>query len=1083
MRRGIGAVAAALYGLALWATGAEAIDLWERRVQVHGYYDFQLRALADDLSYADDFDVSQMAHVLNLEVEAALAPNGFGPFDLVSAFARIEARYDCVWTRGCGLFPSINAYGDGAKRYPKRLHNGRRFGYVGGVWAGDTRRWRADPIETFGFSYKDRPEEGRVPSGIQHTEAFWTIFTSPGGDQVLGTADDPSPFYFDRYFQPGRCRFAVKRTQSYTDGVGVFNLGPMDPDCDVEPIAAFIDKPNPFRARDRNPLTGGGGGGALPFRPAPEIAFDSDSPEWIPRGLWIPNPELARLLEDGDLEEPALNFSQDELAWNRGASQGAEKELKELYVDVEMLDSRLWLRIGKQTIVWGKTELFRNQDQWNPQDLALSSLPGLEESRTALWALRAVYSFYNVGPLEDVSLELAVNFDDFEPADLGRCGEPYTVFLVCAGSFGFLAHGFEAKGLAGVRTPPSPWNSWHGLETGLRLEWRWRRFSFSLSDFYGYDDLPYLEKIYTFERNVDPATGRPRRENSRGVCRTGREDACLRAGRDALLHHAANQTLYAKNCASTFGIAALDPSACGLTIFNSQVDTDPTQAAAPRLMIAFANMWAGSLSNFGLSGGGAEVFAGLAAFTPQTTAALARFPWTQTVLGAGPSAGDRTPLVPLSVDLNDGGPSTLPPQFAGDFGVIIWQGSGLQPVLTDEQEALLGCGPFFQTQCDIDGIDLMNAEASAIMQSFVGFDGSSGEDWATTDRSRAQPGTVGFDGGPVCTRYEGGRLHVLPGCRGRGDDGYSVFVDGSTGGALHPFTGQPFRTEMSIFSWNFMMVLVGNSIPKDPNKIRIDEFDPDQAFRSGGCSFAKPQLCHAFSNFWLSVSSKRPTVRAGGNGRFGRRDFQWHDGTPVVTRFQKRNVLGFSMDFAEDVSKSNWALEFTWVDDVLQTDNDEQNGLSEVDTFNLSISADRPTFINFLNANRTLLFNAQVFVRYVSGYRKGFPSNGPWSTLVTLTATTGYFQDRLNPSLTLVYDVGSDSGAVLGQVQYRYSSNFSATMGFALFAGRTQRKDMAINPIASRNRTGRGAGKDFVDNGLSAIRDRDELFVRVRYSF
>ena len=84
------------------------------------------------------------------------------------------------------------------------------------------------------------------------------------------------------------------------------------------------------------------------------------------------------------------------------------------------------MRLGKQTIVWGKTELFRNTDQFNPQDFALASIPDLEESRIALWAARGTWSFYNFGKIEDVRLELAVNFDDFEPADLGRCGEPFT---------------------------------------------------------------------------------------------------------------------------------------------------------------------------------------------------------------------------------------------------------------------------------------------------------------------------------------------------------------------------------------------------------------------------------------------------------------------------------------------------------------------------------------------------------------------------------------------------------------------------------------------------------------------------------
>ena len=94
-------------------------------------------------------------------------------------------------------------------------------------------------------------------------------------------------------------------------------------------------------------------------------------------------------------------FRESERAWNRGASQQDTKELKEAYVDIEVLDSRLWMRFGLQNIVWGKTELFRTTDQFNPTDLALASLPSLEEARIALWSARFVYSLYDVGAFED----------------------------------------------------------------------------------------------------------------------------------------------------------------------------------------------------------------------------------------------------------------------------------------------------------------------------------------------------------------------------------------------------------------------------------------------------------------------------------------------------------------------------------------------------------------------------------------------------------------------------------------------------------------------------------------------------------
>src|SRR5690606_19227614 len=112
-------------------------------------------------------------------------------------------------------------------------------------------------------------------------------------------------------------------------------------------------------------------------------------------------------------------------------SQGWEKELKELYVDMEFFDSQLWVRLGRQQIVWGKTELFRTTDQFNPVDLALASLPSLEESRVATWAARAVWSFYDIGPAEDVRLEIAANIDRFRPNDVGRCGEPFTAIVAC----------------------------------------------------------------------------------------------------------------------------------------------------------------------------------------------------------------------------------------------------------------------------------------------------------------------------------------------------------------------------------------------------------------------------------------------------------------------------------------------------------------------------------------------------------------------------------------------------------------------------------------------------------------------------
>jgi hypothetical protein len=1115
---GVAATVLVVVGLAGRST---AIEFFEGNLEIHGFYEAQFRTIARDYSTSDGFDLTQWYNILNIETEADFAPNGFGPFDVFQGFLRLEVRYDCVWTRACGIFSSANAFGDRAKRLPKRLNDGRRAGYrpSGALFTGHVRRFAGIPREFLAFAYGvgplAMPNGPYEPSLLYDIGGLDTLFGSRGVDERFGTWDDPAPFYFSKQLER-ECRFAFRKRRGSMDGVGVQIMGPWDPKCKIRPIGALSNKPDPLNPDDFNPiLLGSGdpfGSGALPLRPAPELNWEEPSQKGEAQGVYFPNYRLAQQLRDGKFDAFDQNFRQEELAWNRGASQQDEKELKEAYFDIEMFDSRLWLRLGKQTVVWGKTELFRNQDQWNPQDLALASLPSLEESRIALWMGRAVWHFWDVGPLEDVRAELVVAYDQFEPIDLGRCGEPYAPNPVCNKTLGLFIHGLTGFGAAGEIRPPNPWNSWEGIELGGRFEWRWDRFSFALSDYWGYTDLPYQKTLFRYSRNVDPATGRPRRLMDTGSCTTGLEPSCLNEA-NALAQHSINQQLFRMICATSIGFSSLDSTACGQTVFNSQKLSDPDDPLRPRLMIALTNIVSGQ--NNPLTGG-AAVAEGLGEFTATTIDelnALAARPETAIQRFTSNTFGANTPtvVVPLSMDPNDGLP-LQPGDIPGDLlgpPITFWSFTAVQPYLTDEQEALLGCGPFYGTQCDLDGFDLMNAEASVIMQSFPGFPGTSGSFWDTRDTSLIQPGTVGFDGGPVCTRSEDGETAILPGCRGQWQDerpeqmryqdvGYDPDVDGTTTGRnstgnlypegrRHPFTNQKFASEMAVASWNTLMGLVVFSSPEtapgDPVEYLITDFNPEDPFRTDGCSFATPQLCRIVQSFFQISGIQRDTLRAGGNGRFGRRDFTWAGGKDIALRYEKRNILGFGMDFAEDFTKSNWGVEFTWEKDIHLADNNQFDGHEVVDRYNWTISVDRPTFVNFLNANRTFFINTQWFIQYVDGHEYSFPSNGPWNVLAVVAINTGFFDDRLLPSMAMVYDFGSNSGAWLPQVTYRYSANFSATFGLAVFAGREEPRPMAISPTSLSNRTGRHAYTDFAENGLSAVRDRDELFLKVRYTF
>jgi hypothetical protein len=317
---------------------------------------------------------------------------------------------------------------------------------------------------------------------------------------------------------------------------------------------------------------------------------------------------------------------------------------------------------------------------------------------------------------------------------------------------------------------------------GGRLEIRYDRFSFAVTDFYGYNDGAYVDPIFTYSRNVDPLSGRPRHTMATGPCRTGKEASCL-TEKNALTQHSVNQQNFHFICATSIGFNNLDTTACGQTIYTSQNIAVPEEPLSPTIAVAVGAGISGQDADAvaPITGGG--LFLALAEYGPSAQAEVR----AMTAGNNGYANGARTPLVALVVDPNDGPEMNHPNPIQNIFAPY-----GLSPVLTDEQEALLGCGAFYGTNCDIDGMDLMNSEASASMLAWPHFEGTfvQGQVPLTTDGRFAQPGTLGFQGGPVCTRYEGGKTFVLPGCRGPRDYGYDRNVDGSTFGEDGAGVGQ-----------------------------------------------------------------------------------------------------------------------------------------------------------------------------------------------------------------------------------------------------------------------------------------------------
>jgi len=1061
--RGRGACGLALLGaMALligWTPRAYAIDLLEGRVQLHGYIEEQIRGIS--ANYNQQFDMTQWYTVLRIESDISLIQNPIGPLDSLRSYIALQGQYDCVWTRACGLFPNVDVYGDRAAKLPDRLANAKLPTNDGVIQV-------LPPTQLL---------IGNRPGGLDEVIGFNGLFAQTGPSLVFEGPDAPAQYTFKDFLD---YKFAQRRVAGQLDGIFIGVLGPWLPKNQVNSVATLGTIANPFAATDFNPIIpnptnatppcnpgnlvhlpglGGCGSGAKAFRPAPTVANTSrEASNFIAHGIYYPSPGLVNYLSNGRPGTTDMNFSQSQLSWDHGASQSETYEVREAYLHAEFLDGRAWVRLGKQLIVWGKTELFAVTDQFNPRDEALSSLPTLEESRIPVFALRSVYNFYTVGPFEDVRLEGALNLDRFTPDDLGKCGEPYAVNAVCDKAYGLFAHGLTGVGVAGETRPDEWWQSTQGLQGGMRLEFRWDRYSFALSDQYNYVRIPNINQINSYGRNVDPSTGMPRANGASGPCQFGGVvggnairigSSCL-TPQTALQQQSENQQLFAMICSTTVGISPLDRTACAQSVLGSTNSLPPPAPLVP-VSVILSFLFAGN---------------------PAINA------------GAFGAFGAPQPIPFVTLNSPSGAPLVNP---------------SLPNTLTVQQQALLGCGAFFNNNCTTGGIDLLNMEASAVTQSFPGFDGTSGP-WFLNNKAVAQPGTVNFVGGPKCTRYAGGATTVqVVGCRGPGDPGYNPAVDGTPGGikfvafpglppALiavlnaeyaangQPETGQPFQNVMAGFSWNLLMILVVTS----PNW----DHQPLSNASKTSCSYIRADLCTAVQGFMTVTGTQRNTLNAGGNGRFGRRDFVWASGGEVNLQYQKRNVLGFSMDFAEDVTKSNWGIEMGWERHLPFPDNNSLDNLSRSDDIELSISVDRPTFINFLNQNRTFFFNTQIFLSYLTNYHTSYTIPGPFGVLGTFTISTGYFQDRLLPSVTFVYDVFSNSGAALPGIQYRFTENFSFTLGIAQFLGRFRTQAMPVNPVATvQQNYGKNAYDTYSEPGLSLIRDRDEAYMRIRYTF
>jgi hypothetical protein len=100
--------------------------------------------------------------------------------------------------------------------------------------------------------------------------------------------------------------------------------------------------------------------------------------------------------------------------------------IREAYVKktYDLADNKqLFVKVGRQQVVWGRTDLFRVLDVINPVDYSRNNIyDELQDIRIPMFIAQGEYRMGGSDWLQERNLQVVWNFDKFRPNNLGQCG-------------------------------------------------------------------------------------------------------------------------------------------------------------------------------------------------------------------------------------------------------------------------------------------------------------------------------------------------------------------------------------------------------------------------------------------------------------------------------------------------------------------------------------------------------------------------------------------------------------------------------------------------------------------------------------
>jgi hypothetical protein len=177
-----------------------------------------------------------------------------------------------------------------------------------------------------------------------------------------------------------------------------------------------------------------------------------------------------------------------------------EIELRELYLEIPLSDHLLTL--GKQQIVWGKSDGLKLLDVVNPQSFREFVLEDFEDSRIPLWMANVELALSVDTTLQLLWIPDTTVHSLVWPEGTYRISTPRIVPVA-------------PEGVAvSVDEFDRPSNPWEDGDLGVRFVSFWKGWDLSLNYLYRYDDFPVFRQVLSIEDASPLVTVSPEYERS-----------------------------------------------------------------------------------------------------------------------------------------------------------------------------------------------------------------------------------------------------------------------------------------------------------------------------------------------------------------------------------------------------------------------------------------------------------------------------------------------------------------------------------------------------------------------------------------